>query len=308
MNNPPIWRTEDAALLLQLRESAKIDSLVFSRLNAISLAQLRELEGQGEGGFYNPHIKANTGIKLLKKLGHERVHTDADTPPELSPPALATSDTRSRTFPAPVPRLATPETSEQPSSQDAPRRWPFRWVAGTLVLGGLVWLGTHLPNFKTTLDPRVRLASASTSTSANASSTIGLTAPPPPSKVAPSPTNVDAQTPAEQAPAAPACDAQMRQTSHTYVPTQVLKPANYVHFSATQDASLCVRDHKNQLTQLELKAGASRSVYGEPPFLVHSPKWSNLRVFFQGRQIGANLDDASHWVFKKSALPIPSPE
>jgi hypothetical protein len=83
MNKTQIWRTEEAQLLRQLREEAKTDSLVFARLNALSLAQLQELEGHGAGGFYNPQIKANTGIKLLKKLGHEWVPPEEPLSTEL---------------------------------------------------------------------------------------------------------------------------------------------------------------------------------------------------------------------------------
>jgi hypothetical protein len=39
----------------------------------LSLAQLKELELGGNGCFYNPAIKRNTVVKLLKKLGNDFV-------------------------------------------------------------------------------------------------------------------------------------------------------------------------------------------------------------------------------------------
>jgi hypothetical protein len=67
------WRSEDGQLLRRLREEAGIDALVFARNNTLSLAQLKELELGGNGCFYTPAIKHNTGVKLLKKLGHDFV-------------------------------------------------------------------------------------------------------------------------------------------------------------------------------------------------------------------------------------------
>ena len=124
-----VWRLEDGVLLQQLRQSAKIDDFVFARMNAISLAQLRELEGRGEGSFYNPQIKTNTGQKLLRKLGHESA--------------------------MPVPGYAqTTATAAQPLST-APERMPFRasgtigvhpkWAAALVLIGGLVWTGSRMP-------------------------------------------------------------------------------------------------------------------------------------------------------------------
>lgn len=303
MNTPPIWRTEDALLLRQLRESAKTDSLVFARLNAISLAQLSELEGQGEGCFYNPRIKTNTGIKLLNKLGHQRVLFEESGPTEWSPPVLPTVEFRSSAVSAQAPQQATTDTNIQAKTHRTLVRWPIPWVGGMLVLGGLIWLGTHLPGIKTVMDPPPQLASTSTNATSASSWTANNTA----SKVADASASLGTQAEPTLAPSTPTpCDAPWLQASLNYEPTQPLKPGNYIYFSATQDTSLCVRDHKNQLTQVDIKAGASRSVYGEPPFLVHSPKWSQLRVFFQGRLVSVNLEDSAHWIFKKSPLQIPN--
>lgn len=62
------WSDEEAAELLKLREEAHLDSSRFAIENAISHAQLLQLERGGDSLFYSPAIKAHLGRKLIKKL------------------------------------------------------------------------------------------------------------------------------------------------------------------------------------------------------------------------------------------------
>ena len=64
----PPWTAEEAELLQQLREQAGLDAMRFAMQNAISLAQLQQLENGGDSCFYSPAIKAHSGRKLLMKL------------------------------------------------------------------------------------------------------------------------------------------------------------------------------------------------------------------------------------------------
>lgn len=298
MNTNLIWRTEEAQLLQQLREKAKTDSLVFARLNALSLAQLQELEGHGTGSFYNPQIKANTGIKLLKKLGHEWVPPDE---PQNIEQTLGTSTIASL---GPV----TP-----PSHRPSFRFITPRQASALLLMGGLTWMTWQLwgPRlaFTPNAQPLFNLSKPQTEP--------GHAAKPhsdPSDDIAISSLNLNALQPMPSSaavgtawthspkPEVSACDGQLRHASFAYEPAHPIKAGNYIHFLASQDVSLCVRDQQNQLTSLELKAGASRSVYGDPPFLVHSPKWSSLQVFFQGRPVSGIPDGAAHWLFKTRSL------
>jgi len=314
MNNSAIWRTEEALLLRQLRENAKTDSLVFARLNAISLAQLKELEGQGSGSFYNPHIKANTGIKLLKKLGHEWV------PPENHPMNTEpTVDSAAAAILAPS--ATTVLAQHQPSLRALSKpdqRQAFRHAtplkAGALLLlGSLSWMTWHSLGSQAA-PPHKLLAWFGLNKTPLALDLAQNHSPDKTDDVAKSSPNLNGMQRIQASPAlesswtnsatpeASACDGQLRQASFAYEPANPIKAGNYIHFLASQDVSLCVRDQQNQLTSLELKAGASRSVYGDPPFLVHSPKWSSLQVFFQGRPVNGIPDGSAHWLFKTRAL------
>ena len=62
------WSDEEAAELQKLREEAHLDSSRFAIENAISHAQLLQLERGGDSLFYSPAIKAHLGRKLIKKL------------------------------------------------------------------------------------------------------------------------------------------------------------------------------------------------------------------------------------------------
>lgn len=62
------WSEEEAAELQKLRLQTHLDSSRFAIENAISHAQLLQLENGGDTLFYSPAIKAHVGRKLIKKL------------------------------------------------------------------------------------------------------------------------------------------------------------------------------------------------------------------------------------------------
>ena len=63
-----LWTDEEAAFLQTLRQAAKLDTSRFAIENAISHAQLLQLENGGDSMFYSPAIKAHLGRKLIRKL------------------------------------------------------------------------------------------------------------------------------------------------------------------------------------------------------------------------------------------------
>jgi hypothetical protein len=309
--NTPHWRPEDGQLLQSLREKVGLDELVFARTNTVSLAQLRELERGGESSFYNPQIKRNTGVKLLRKLGYE---FPAPLPPEpvqalapLSPdtpePAL---DTPAFAQPSLVQGTVPAQTEHGPSfGRRFPGGWsmsPMFWGLSLSVLALLAVLTTTVS--KATLSyssSSPALASALPQTpSKSLAQTVAF------NETTPSPASSASLAAASDLPAdiiAPsnptrsgdvACDPQHRETSTVFQQTAPLKPGNYVHFVAQADTTLCVLDHHNKLTHLNLSAGSTKSVYGAAPFLVQSNRWQDLAVFFQGRRVQAVLEGNPH--------------
>lgn len=307
MNNPS-WRAEDGQLLRSLREEAGIDALVFARNNTVSLAQLKELESGGNNSFYNPAIKRNTGVKLLKKLGHELVvqepvkwTIESAEPHHNEPPCnIATT-----VAPALV-NHPTPPSNSRARKLIQQTMWGSLGLLSVVALSAMKPWGmgdasaSHLDTaVLVTQDPLTKaLSKSETQPSATENQKQRLPAPDLPAlaltaSIGESPVAaIKVSTPAP----ASACDWQHRDNSTTHTPSQPLKPGNYVHLEAQADTELCVLDSQNQRTLLKLKAGMAKSVYGSAPFLVHSPDLNSLKLFFQGRRVHEALGERQHLV------------
>lgn len=309
--NTPHWRPEDGQLLQSLREKVGLDELVFARTNTVSLTQLRELERGGESSFYNPQIKRNTGVKLLRKLGYE---LPAPVPPEPVHALVTLSpDT-------PEPALVIPATAQPPMVQGTVAvlaghspsfghrltgGWsmsPIFWGLSLSVLALLAVLTTtgskatlSASSFSPALDSALPQAPSKSlaqpvafndttpSPASSASLAAGSDLPEESTTLSSPPRSGDV-----------ACDPQHRDSSTVFQQTAPLKPGNYVYFVAQADTTLCVLDHHNKLTHLNLSAGSTKSVYGAAPFLVQSSSWQDLAVFFQGRRVQAVLEGTPH--------------
>lgn len=314
MNNPT-WRSEDGQLLRSLREEAGIDELVFARSNTVSLAQLKELEQGGNSSFYNPTIKRSTGVKLLKKLGHELVTPElvivANEPAELSvnesPVAMAHAIAQVSASPV------KPHADSQRRSLTQPALF---WTLSLFILVALVaikpWDWLNGPATDRRSD---HLTAQGTSTPIKSTPESAQSAPDPrepsptaaPAKVAALalPTTVEAPKAEVKSPPTTittACDWQHRNNSKTHTPSQPLKPGNYVYLEAQADTELCVLDSQNQKTMLQLKAGMAKSVYGSAPFLLHSQDLQALKLFFQGRRVQEALEDMQYLLLNSQPL------
>jgi hypothetical protein len=64
-----IWQPTDSMKLRQLRLEQGLDVFVVAQKCSISLRQMQELEGEGEGAFYSAAIKYQVGLKVLRALG-----------------------------------------------------------------------------------------------------------------------------------------------------------------------------------------------------------------------------------------------
>jgi hypothetical protein len=376
--NHPVWRPEDGQMLQQLRVNARWDDLVFARANAISLTQLRELEGQGEGSFYTLQIKTHTGYKLLRKLGHEPVFApessaetddaidDANSTAASLLPGSATDSGHlthtctteylsgyrasveidkapsSAAIALPLainvtfsndqivtaqPTTADPQCSH-PNSTSPGKRISPKIGFSVLMLLAATWAFYSTPwnSLKNLISPANSSGSARSAASFPTSAVnLATHHPAAPTDHAPIsdpststtkslPTgeqqgdlSVQSPSPSLSQPleyplattvARLDCDWRHRPQSLLFEQAFPAKPGNYLHFVALQDASVCVRDQHNQLTTMQLKAGMAQSVYGEPPFLVHSTEWANLHLYYQGHRVSGTPEGEAHWVFK----------
>jgi hypothetical protein len=311
MNNP-LWRAEDGQLLRSLREQSGMDELVFARNNTVSLAQLKELELGGNSSFYNPAIKRSTGVKLLKKLGHnlvvpEPVHEAV----EPAPSSLQSSAMTTGMAQALVSHPKAP-------TDDRIRRRIQQTFWGTLGLLGLLaltamkpWDRGHpsAPSLHSAIsgahkEATVVLSKLEAAPSASVKPALAPSAPPA-KAIALAPTAVEPPVAAGKVSAptgTSACDWPHRDHIKTHTPSQPIKPGNYVHLEAQADTELCVLDSQNQKTLLQLKAGMTKSVYGSAPFLVHSQDLHSLKLFFQGRRVNEALEDMQYLLLNSQPL------
>lgn len=284
------WRSEDQESLRKALQSHGLDETSLARSSAISLAQLRELVHGGEGQFYSAGIKAHVGYKLMRRLGLEP--TPQQATPEILPdtglsPALpaAAADTRwQRPEPAKASRLTL--------APAAPMRVKFGVSAGFLLLGGLVIGILMLPGWRSPGGlPRGQHGLEERLAATQSPSQVVQTRL---SDRAPEPSTVAAITlvPPEQetrtqhlSAVSPPCDWSKASVSTTFQTEGPTKAGNYVHFVAERSTTVCVVDQAHKITELQLKEGEARSIYGEGPFLVHLQKDASVKLFFQGRRV-----------------------
>lgn len=143
----PTWRPEDGQLLQRLREKAGIDVLVFAQMNTLSTTQLKELENGKGNSFYNEQIKRSTGLKLLKKLGHEAPLPDsaANSPEAAQEGAPDTASVAQTTVSGNGGHGAAPLLA--PRSKTKGFSWPtWGWLLFAALLASLVLFGRDWAN------------------------------------------------------------------------------------------------------------------------------------------------------------------
>jgi transcriptional regulator with XRE-family HTH domain len=300
--NKPSWRSEDGQLLRSLREAAGIDELVFARRNTVSVTQLRELETGGSSSFYNPAIKRSTGVKLLKKLGHELPLPDpvllAD-PPEPAPayttPTKHDAGLAANLTYAQDPSITLPSVTARRGIFLQPVFWLLCLLSSVALVAFNPWAAQEKPH--------ALLATAAPADAAPPS-LMSSTPPTQAEVLVTTPqaglSKLEAQSSASAK--SSSCDWQYRDNSKTHTPNQPLKPGNYVYLEAQADTELCVLDSQNKKTILQLKAGMAKSVYGSDPFLVHSQDWTTFKLFFQGRRVHEKLTDVHHLLLNSQAF------
>ncbi len=305
------WTREEARLLQSLREAAGVDEAVFAKAHAISLSQLRTLEDRGASPFYSEKIKAQLGRRLLRRLGHEPavmpawepVHAPAapfvlpSVAPAQAPAPVMTSAQAaigsSRPQPPAVPPRATGDVDEDdPLDIPVAPRGRARGLAGAAaaliaLVGGAWALGAlqQRPVTDETAAAPVASGAGRVSVLTDSSAPAAPPAAPPAATAAATPDPAPAPSPARASLPLAGCGPALRGQAQPFTPERALRAATYVHVEATDTVQLCVVDARERITEVELRAGETRSVYGDPPFVVKTSPGSGARVFFQGTRV-----------------------
>ena len=298
------WTASDEQQLKALREQTGLGQAIFAKRYALSMGQVRELEGAGSGSFYSDSIKAHTGRKLLSALGYveppepppepiplepqpaesEPVQLAIPVAPQAasSPEPSATETARTAPAPAEPQPPVTPEFAEDPGRDAAPQRasfvTPLTAVATVAVLAAVWFVTSPKPNrISGTSEPSVTPATAAAQPASTPADVVEADAP------APTQAASVAGVAAAKLPAG--CEPASTREPTRYQSPVADKPATYVYVESIQESRVCVFDSQNQARVAVLKAGESFKLSGTAPFTVRSAQWSDLKVFFQGLRV-----------------------
>jgi transcriptional regulator with XRE-family HTH domain len=326
------WTESDAQRLKALREQAGIAQAAFAKRHALSVAQVRELEGGKSGSFYSEDIKAHTGSKLLAALGYvapppappEPAAEPDSTPRPLSEPASqAKAQPEIETAPAPLPALtpalepeAMPElaapsepqpvaATEAPQPPAAPESLPptppaarrsmapLMVVAAVVVIAAGGLIATRSPSGISVSTVTVPVEPTVAAPAASAALVPVSDASPPAAAASAAPAASAAALGADKPKLPAGCEAPGPREATQYQSPVADRPATYVHVEAMQSVRVCVLDSQNQVRPLALKVGESVNVAGVPPFTIRSAQWNDLKVFFQGLRVQIEPGTAS---------------
>jgi hypothetical protein len=320
---PPVWTSENGALLQQLRINAKMDIGTLAQRNMVSRSQVLQLEEGGDSSFYSPEIKYHVGKKLIGFFGHTLVpkrpvevqvqteSADSNSQRELTnnsgtaQPALHAAPSK-QTEAEPATSTPAPAKSSSPALK--------KIGLGALVVSGLSVLllgffnggsldaepakpvNNQAVNQVVQADPAPAISSplakpAEAPLAETAATSATPTAPPAAA------TNNDAKPVTAQEPVAVKTAATPAATSDaakkcswkdSEIELQASSPkkaAEYVYMVASNDLFVCVMDGNERVAGVAMKKGESRSIYGAAPFKVQSADMAQLKVFFQGQPI-----------------------
>lgn len=294
-----IYDSCDPAYLRKSREEAGIDMLVLARTACLSVAQVRQLESDGNDSlFYSDAIKRQAYKRLLMILGAEP--PTIEVPDELHD-ANKVADAHLNTLDQIVAMSHQPAMNRTASdvlgSGVSKLKQHKQAVAALLLLVlAVVLFVFHGPQ-------RSGEATSAASAAAEPASVHATPAVAVEAAYVVAPVASVASAPASAAVAAPVVSLPMPVTSavvaavassacaySTEAMPQVTpfiahKEGRYVYLVSMTNTEVCVVDGNKQTTVLQMKAGENRSVYGISPWQVSSSSLSKVQVFFQGGRV-----------------------
>lgn len=290
----------DPIYLRQLREAAGLDLMALARTACLSVAQVRHLEGEGDGVFYSQSIKRQAYKRLLMILG-------ADPPTAKQEEVMQAAQQGLSADPGHNPvdsivALVEHAKPMHPSAKDWAKYrfiavWFNPWIGWALpLLGLLLLLYVSTPFVETGWQSLTARSPAQGVVSDTAASALA------------SQPSVATSDPADQGAAAasavslgvvpspkssPVCAHDVG-NAVSLSALEAHKAGNYVYLMSETAATVCVTDATQQATVLELKPGEGRSVYGPPPWQVSGAQLSKMQLYFQGRRLAIPETGAQH--------------
>ena len=300
-----------------------------ARMATLSREQIEQIENGGLRAFYGARHKLLATRKYADVFGIDL----SELVPQAPRPSTA-SNTLTDTVASPIMATATApatlpvETGKGMMAQPAnrsnfeSRRLPLLAViVVALVLSFSILRGltpTPKPVAEPVVEPTVEpvateTASPTAETAAPASVTAaavppstGTSAPSSAAEDAPSATATAASTNPDEGP--DPCAVSAGGDVARWAPTQVRATYTRLYLGSYTESTLCVVDATGAAKPLKLKAGATTSLSGKPPYTIHSAQLPKLQIYLQGLKVKVPTGAVSIQLFTTQSIIPPDSE
>ncbi|MEY3980482.1 MAG: hypothetical protein RLZZ375_1911 [Pseudomonadota bacterium] len=300
-----------------------------ARMATLSREQIEQIENGGLRAFYGARHKLLATRKYADVFGIDL----SELVPQAPRPSTA-SNTLTDTVASPIMATATApatlpvETGKGIMSQPAnrsnfgSRRLPLLAViVVALVLSFSILRGlTPIPKpvaepvVEPTVEPVATETASPTAETAAPASVTAAAVPPSPATSAPSSAVEDA--PSATAAAASTnpdegpdpCAVSAGGDVARWAPTQVRATYTRLYLGSYTESTLCVVDATGAAKPLKLKAGATTSLSGKPPYTIHSAQLPKLQIYLQGLKVKVPTGAVSIQLFTTQSIIPPDSE
>lgn len=300
-----------------------------ARMATLSREQIEQIENGGLRAFYGARHKLLATRKYADVFGIDL----SELVPQAPRPSTA-SNTLTDTVASPIMATATApatlpvETGKAMMAQPAnrsnfeSRRLPLLAViVVALVLSFSILRGltptpkpvaepvgetTVEPVATETASPTVETAAPASVTAAAVPPSTGTSAPSSAAEDAPSATATAASTNPDEGP--DPCAVSAGGDVARWAPTQVRATYTRLYLGSYTESTLCVVDATGAAKPLKLKAGATTSLSGKPPYTIHSAQLPKLQIYLQGLKVKVPTGAVSIQLFTTQSIIPPDSE
>lgn len=302
-----------------------------ARMATLSREQIEQIENGGLRAFYGARHKLLATRKYADVFGIDL----SELVPQAPRPSTA-SNTLTDTVASPIMATATApatlpvETGKGMMAQPAnrsnfeSRRLPLLAViVVALVLSFSILRGltptpkpVAEPVVETTVKPVATETASPTAETAAPASVTAAAVPPSPATSAPSSAAEDAPSATATAAAASTnpdegtdpCAVSAGGDVARWAPTQVRATYTRLYLGSYTESTLCVVDATGAAKPLKLKAGATTSLSGKPPYTIHSAQLPKLQIYLQGLKVKVPTGAVSIQLFTTQSIIPPDSE
>jgi hypothetical protein len=270
-----VWLPKDAEQLKELREAAQTDISILARMYSLSITQIKQLEDGGESSFYSPAIKYATGRKLLMHFGVDIT--------EIKEKGVKKQEFASLNNPKNI--FIQNEIKESYKF--------FRWELLTkilLILLCVLFLVNSFSSLKN-IASQIFFADNQLLSPVVKKNAIEISSQfTPPSKFSDVKSLPSAYKKFE-------CDWEGLTVPINTI--QPIKPGNYVHLVAKENADICVSDYTGETSIFQMKNTQTLTVKGIQPFQIYGTNLNAFKIYYQGKLLKLPQGDISRITLKE---------